>query len=44
MNGRLFYNSESHFYKGDFKNGVPEGNGCFYYPSGSYYEGDVKNG
>ncbi|EGR30551.1 MORN repeat protein [Ichthyophthirius multifiliis] len=46
INGTFFYDMKilEYFYKGDFINGVPQGNGVFQYPSGGNYEGEVKNG
>ena len=42
--GRLFDRKGNLLYEGDYKNGIRNGNGTFYYPDGSKYEGEFVNG
>ena len=42
--GRLFDRRGNLLYEGDYKNGIRNGNGTFYYPDGSKYVGEFVNG
>ena len=42
--GKVFDKKNNLLYDGEYKKGVKEGNGIYYYPSGEKYEGKFANG
>ena len=42
--GKVYDKNNNLIYDGEYKNGVKEGNGIYYYPSGEKYEGEFVNG
>ena len=44
VNGMRFFNDMKESYHGEFKEGIPEGFGTYFYADGSYYIGEWKNG
>ncbi len=42
--GKVFDRKNNLLYEGEYKKGLKDGNGVYYYPSGEKYEGKFTNG